>query len=153
MFDFGLRIRELRESRHMSQESLGRRIGRSKPVISNYENNIKYPPLEVLISIANVFNVSLDYLVGIEKKDALYINNLNETQTNIMKLLYEEFTDCSLKGKELSSRQQKILSLLLIEFLKWKPNQHFDILIFWYIKTPFRSLPKGCNFLNWRKQL
>ena len=111
MFDFGLRIRELRESRHMSQESLGRRIGRSKPVISNYENNIKYPPLEVLISIANVFNVSLDYLVGIEKKDALYINNLNEMQTNIMKLLYEEFT-------ELSSRQQKILSLLLIEFLK-----------------------------------
>ena len=66
MFDFGLRIRELRESRHMSQESLGRRIGRSKPVISNYENNIKYPPLEVLISIANVFNVSLDYLVGKE---------------------------------------------------------------------------------------
>ena len=113
MFDFGLRIRELRESRHMSQESLGRRIGRSKPVISNYENNIKYPPLEVLISIANVFNVG-----GIEKKDALYINNLNETQTNIMKLLYEEFTDCNLKGKELSSRQQKILSLLLIEFLK-----------------------------------
>ena len=100
----------------MSQESLGRRIGRSKPVISNYENNIKYPPLEVLISI--VFYVSLDYLVGIEKKDALYINNLNETQSNIMKLLYEEFTDCSLKGKELSSRQQKILSLLLIEFLK-----------------------------------
>ena len=81
MFDFGLRIRELRESRHMSQESLGRRIGRSKPVISNYENNIKYPPLEVLISIANVFNVSLDYLVGIEKKDALYINNLNEKYT------------------------------------------------------------------------
>ena len=109
---------EANESALCKYRELGRRIGRSKPVISNYENNIKYPPLEVLISIANVFNVSLDYLVGIEKKDALYINNLNETQTNIMKLLYEEFTDCNLKGKELSSRQQKILSLLLIEFLK-----------------------------------
>ena len=117
MFDFGLRIRQLRESRNMSQEELGRRVGRSKPVISNYENNIKFPPLEVLISIANVFNVSLDYLVGIEKKDALYINNLNETQSNIMKLLYEEFSDCNLKGKELSNRQQKILSMLLVEFL------------------------------------
>lgn len=117
MFDFGLRIRQLREARNMSQEELGRRVGRSKPVISNYENNIKFPPLEVLISIANVFNVSLDYLVGIEKKDALYINNLNETQSNIMKLLYEEFSDCNLKGKELSNRQQKILSMLLVEFL------------------------------------
>ena len=106
MFDFGLRIRQLRESRNMSQEELGRRVGRSKPVISNYENNIKFPPLEVLI-----------YLVGIEKKDALYINNLNETQSNIMKLLYEEFSDCNLKGKELSNRQQKILSMLLVEFL------------------------------------
>ena len=73
----------------MSQESLGRRIGRSKPVISNYENNIKYPPLEVLISIANVFNVSLDYLVGIEKKDALYINNLNEIYAGIHRCVAE----------------------------------------------------------------
>lgn len=60
MFDFGLRIRELRKSRNMSQEDLGRRIGRSKPVISSYENNIKIPPLDVLISISTVFNVSLD---------------------------------------------------------------------------------------------
>ena len=92
MFDFGLRIRELRESRHMSQESLGRRIGRSKPVISNYENNIKYPPLEVLISIANVFNVSLDYLVGIEKKDALYINNLNEKHDHLSEVPIDIWT-------------------------------------------------------------
>lgn len=118
MFDFGLRIRKLRESRNMSQDELGRRVGRSKPVISSYENNIKTPPLEVLVKISNVFNVSLDYLVGIEKKEALYINNLNETQSYIIKMLYEEFIDSNIKGKKLSSRQQKILSLLLIEFLK-----------------------------------
>lgn len=117
MFDFGLRIRQLRESRNMSQEELGRRVGRSKPVISSYENNIKTPTLEVLISISNVFNVSLDYLVGIEKKEALYLNNLNDTQTEILKLIYEEFTDNSIKAKELSNRQQKILSMLLVEFL------------------------------------
>ena len=57
MFDFGLRIKELREAHNMSQEALGRRVGRSKPVISSYENNIKIPPLDVLINLANVFNV------------------------------------------------------------------------------------------------
>ena len=107
MFDFGLRIRQLRESRNMSQEELGRRVGRSKPVISNYENNIKFPPLEVLISISNVFNVSLDYLVGIEKKDALYINNLNETQSNIMKLLYEDLATATLKAKNCQTDSKK----------------------------------------------
>ncbi|MBQ2752742.1 MAG: helix-turn-helix transcriptional regulator [Firmicutes bacterium] len=73
MFDFGLRIRELRERRKMIQEELGRRIGRSKPVISSYENNIKIPPLDVLINISAVFNVSLDYLVGIDKNEMISV--------------------------------------------------------------------------------
>ena len=130
MFDFGLRIRQLRESRNMSQEELGRRVGRSKPVISNYENNIKFPPLEVLISISNVFNVSLDYLVGIEKKDALYINNLNETQSNIMKLLYEEFSDCNLKGKELSNRQQKNTKYAFSRIFKFISHRNSGLFLY-----------------------
>ena len=39
MFDFGQRLRELREQRHLSQEAMGKIIGRSKPVVSSYENN------------------------------------------------------------------------------------------------------------------
>ena len=76
MFDFGLRIKELREQHKMSQEQLGRRIDRSKSVISSYENNIKIPPLDILTKIAVIFNVSLDYLVGIDKNeidDFIYI--------------------------------------------------------------------------------
>ena len=92
MFDFGLRIRELRESRHMSQESLGRRIGRSKPVISNYENNIKYPPLEVLISIANVFNVK--YNNGDVDTRAIITNDLLNSHDDAEYIaLYEHFKD------------------------------------------------------------
>ena len=43
MFDFGQRLRELREQRHLSQEAMGKIIGRSKPVVSSYENNLKLP--------------------------------------------------------------------------------------------------------------
>ncbi len=68
MFDFGQRLRELREQRHLSQEAMGKIIGRSKPVVSSYENNLKLPSLDVLINIAALYNVSLDYLVGFEKK-------------------------------------------------------------------------------------
>ncbi len=118
MFDFGLKIRELRESRHMSQETLGKRIGRSKPVISSYENNIKTPPLDVLIKISNEFNVSLDYLVGKEKAEALYTNGLNDSQIELLKIIIEEFQDKNSHFKGLSIRQQKILNLLLIEFVR-----------------------------------
>ena len=64
MFDFGLRLRELREKHKLSQEQLGRRVDRSKSVISSYENNLKMPPLSILTDFAVIFNVSLDYLVG-----------------------------------------------------------------------------------------
>lgn len=93
MFDFGMRIRELRESRSLSQEALGRRVGRSKPVISSYENNLKTPPLDVLINMANVFNVSLDYLVGIEKKETLSVDGLTSSQTDAIKRIIDEFKD------------------------------------------------------------
>ncbi len=93
MFDFGLRIRELRESRNMSQETLGRRVGRSKPVISSYENNLKTPPLDVLINMANVFNVSLDYLVGIEKKETVSVDGLTPSQVETVKRVIYELRD------------------------------------------------------------
>ena len=67
MFDFGIRLQQLRMSRNMSQAALGKKINRSKSVICAYENNLRIPPLEVLTDIAVFFNVSLDYLVGIDK--------------------------------------------------------------------------------------
>ena len=91
MFDFGMRIRELRENRSMSQEVLGKRVGRSKPVISSYENNLKTPPLDVLINMANVFNVSIDYLVGIEQRETLSVDGLSPSQTDAIKRIIDEF--------------------------------------------------------------
>lgn len=68
MFDFGMRIQQLRMDRNMSQEALGKKLGRSKSVIFGYENNLRVPPLDILVQIAVVFNVSLDYLVFKAKK-------------------------------------------------------------------------------------
>lgn len=117
VFDFGLRIKELREARNMSQEALGRRVGRSKPVISSYENNLKTPPLDVLINLANVFNVSLDYLVGIKKREALYVNDLSDSQIEILKIIVNEFRENKSANRELSQHQLEILNKLIVEFL------------------------------------
>ena len=116
MFDVGLRIRELREQRKMSQEELGRRVGRSKSVISNYENNIKIPPLDILIQIAVIFNVSLDYLAGIDKTEMISIENLSKQQQDVIRELILVFKDTSAKRIGLSERQQKILNTLMKEF-------------------------------------
>ena len=118
MFDFGLRLKKLRESKHLSQDDLSKRINKSKSVISGYENNVKTPPLDVLISLSLIYNVSLDYLVGIEKKEMVSIENLSKRQKNLIYNLLFEFQSPNSQASNLglSERQQEILNVLMIEF-------------------------------------
>ena len=120
MFDFGYRIKELREQHKMSQEQLGRKIDRSKSVISSYENNIKIPPLDILTKIAVIFNVSLDYLVGIDKTEMLSVDGLSVQQKELLRTIVFEFKDNAKTVDGLSERQQEILNGLMKEFSKKK---------------------------------
>ena len=120
MFDFGQRLRELREQRHLSQEAMGKIIGRSKPVISSYENNLKLPTLDVLMNIAALYNVSLDYLVGFEKKEMVSVEGLAESQKEIIHTLLVEFYNPKQATAGFSERQQNIMSALMKEFSKKK---------------------------------
>ena len=118
MFDFGLRIRELREKYKMSQEELGRRIDRSKSVISSYENNLKVPPLEILTQLAVLFNVSLDYLVGIDKEKMISVEGLSEEQRDLIQLTAFELKKPRSKLPGLTEKQQEIINKLIVEFTK-----------------------------------
>lgn len=120
MFDFGQRLKELRLQRHLSQEAMGKIIGRSKPVISSYENNLKLPTLDVLMSIAALYNVSLDYLVGFEKKEMVSVDGLTESQKGVIHTLLIEFYDPKEASVGFSERQQTIMSALMKEFSKKK---------------------------------
>jgi len=59
----GARIRELRQSRRWSQSEFARRVGISKTSAGQYEVGDRSPSYEVLVRIADLFNVSLDYLI------------------------------------------------------------------------------------------
>ncbi len=118
MFDFGLRLKELRKKYSMSQSSLGKRIGRSKSVISNYENNIKIPPTDVIADIASVFNVSTDYLLGFDKAEMISVDGLSENQKQLVQAVVFELRDKTKTQKGLSERQQSILSALMREFFE-----------------------------------
>ena len=61
---FGERLRTLRTEANMTQDELGNAIGVSSRVIGYYETDNRFPKdQETLIAIANLFNVSLDYLL------------------------------------------------------------------------------------------
>lgn len=62
-----LRLKELREKKRLNQEGLALKLNVSQSTISAYEVGERTPDLETLIAIANLFDVSIDYLVGLSE--------------------------------------------------------------------------------------
>ena len=61
---FSERLKELRMSKGLTMEQLGKEIETTRGTIGNFENGNKKPSLDMLIKIANYFDVSIDYLAG-----------------------------------------------------------------------------------------
>ena len=62
--DFSTRLKELRVSKELSQDDLAKTLGLAKSSISMYEKGKRKPSFEVLESLADFFNVDMDYLLG-----------------------------------------------------------------------------------------
>ena len=60
-------LKELRTEKHLSMKQLAKQLSTTDATISNWENEINEPKLSHLIAIAKFFNVSIDYLAGIEE--------------------------------------------------------------------------------------
>ncbi len=56
------RIHKLRQERRWTQAQLGEKIGVHQKQISSYERGVNVPSTDVLIRLAEVFDVTLDYL-------------------------------------------------------------------------------------------
>ena len=62
--DFPDILKMLREKRGYSQQGLAEVLHVSKNSVSHYELRVSMPSIDVLIGIADIFDVSLDYLLG-----------------------------------------------------------------------------------------
>ncbi len=63
---FGERLKELRQENGIGKVELAKKINVSKGIISFWENGLREPTMSNLISLADFFGVTLDYLVGRE---------------------------------------------------------------------------------------
>ena len=72
----GARIRELRKEFGLSQVDLAQRMEVTKQTISNWENENIQPSIDMLVGLANVFNVTTDYLLGLDDVPRLSIEGL-----------------------------------------------------------------------------
>ncbi len=63
MNNLGLRIRELRIERGLTQPQLAKMVGVTNAVISFWENNINEPKASYVKKLAMCLNVTADYLL------------------------------------------------------------------------------------------
>ena len=100
IFDFGLRLRELREKKRLSQQQLADWLGLTRSSISNYENNTQTPPADTLVRLADIYGVAVDYLLGVknDRKRVLVIEGLTPSQEKALEILAEEFREANSKS-------------------------------------------------------
>ena len=59
------RLRDLREDADLTQEELVKQLGMHKTTYTNYEQGKREPPFELIIRLAKLYGVSIDYIAGL----------------------------------------------------------------------------------------
>lgn len=86
----GTRFKELRLQKSMGAEELSKNLGlKSRGSIYDFESGRTAPSMEVLIKMTEVFQVSADYLLGINSNDRDFNNYLRSLDSSI-KTWWEE---------------------------------------------------------------
>ena len=118
-YDFGLILQQLRKSKGMTQAQLARKINKESSIISRYEKNLQSPTFETVREFAVIFNVSMDYLSGMEKKNTVPTYGLSCEQVEILKTLSELFREQNEAfPRKLTDEQYQLLGRIFGEFAK-----------------------------------
>ncbi len=85
-------IKHLRLSHGMNQVEFAKLINVTKQCVSNWENDNVLPSIEMLVKIADVFNVTTDYLLGRNEKYLLDVSELKEDQIAHISLIISDLS-------------------------------------------------------------
>ncbi len=85
----GMRLKKLREQNNLSQTDMAERLSIAKSTLCHYESDSRQPPLGTLMRIAGTFDVSTDYLLGLEKESHISTADLSESEIEMVRQLID----------------------------------------------------------------
>lgn len=89
--EFSQNLKALRQSKNLTQGQLASRLRLNKSIISAYENQERLPSIAVLIKISLEFNVSIEYLLGMDKFRSLDASKLTDEQVVAVSNIIKQF--------------------------------------------------------------
>ena len=84
--NIGIRIKELRLNRKLSQTDLGKMIGVSKQAISMYERGERLPDIVTLIDLSCALNVDINFLLGMTNPPPGEVEKLTDGERMLLDL-------------------------------------------------------------------
>lgn len=112
----GTKIAKLRQAKEITQEELAKLIPVDQSMISYYEKNKKKPSTEVLEKIADIFGVSVDYLLG-RAEDPRPVDDIKKANAIDFSII---------KGEATIWKTEKKPSDIELENFLLRTNIHFD---------------------------
>ncbi len=88
------KIRLLRENNGMTQSALAKKLGLSRSGVNAWEMGLSIPSTQYVVELAKLFNVSADYLLGIDNTSTICVNGLSEKQVSAVMNIIECFRSC-----------------------------------------------------------
>lgn len=102
--EFSDRLKDLRRQAGLTQVDVAEKLGISQPAYASWERGVKKPTQENLVKIAQILNVSVDYLVGNSEEKLDELDNIE--------LLFR------MNSKGLTDEEKKVFKKELIEFME-----------------------------------
>ena len=79
VYDFGIRIKELRQSKNLTQEQLAKILEIERATVSSYERDRIAPSAIVVKRAAQFFNVTTDYLLGATDVETISLEGFSKS--------------------------------------------------------------------------
>lgn len=93
------RIKELRESKNLTQTELARHLGITRSSVNAWEMGVSVPSTTYLVELARLFNISTDYLLGLSTNNTIDISGLSEKEIIIVYNLIQYFNEQKTKNE------------------------------------------------------
>ena len=87
--DIADKIKALRESRGMTQAELARQLGITRSGVNAWEMGLSVPSTQFVVDLALFFNVSSDFLLGIDSSFTLNVEGLSDDDICMLRALIE----------------------------------------------------------------
>ncbi len=78
------RIKTLREQHGMTQAALAKRLGITRSSVNAWEMGISVPSTQYVVELAELFKVSTDFLLGVDKSPSINAAGLTEEDMQLL---------------------------------------------------------------------